>query len=166
MAMVHHAPTRVNSNRLAPRVVEADDFDVVIATLDDQFVPSEADHAYWTAFCAARDGEPGRLPLNGQIRMSPAACLRFCRGTSDGTRARDIALARELGKHLGQTSEISEPPGGMRPHEAEAYREGFAEGQEILAEEELLDDLWGGAIDDPTGSGITDIDIWYSGRFA
>jgi hypothetical protein len=89
----------------------------------EPFHPSEADQAYDLAFAAARIGEPARF--RGRSPLEGAAHLR---GTREGTLLFEASQARQLGFAMGYETAICEPPAGFGPHEAAAYREGFAAG--------------------------------------
>lgn len=135
------------------------------------FEPTEGDLAYWTAFCAARNGEPGRIDKKGRFYVGDAVMLRWCRGTAEGTKARESAEAYDLGYALGLTTGISEAPLGYAAHERNAFAQGFSDAAhevdaEFHAQREA--DAWDASIEfdrqaEAFGGGVRDEDVYPSG---
>jgi hypothetical protein len=110
------------------------------ATPSPDYVPTAEDLAYDTGWTVGLEDGRFRLP---SAWLSDGRALRFATGRQEGVRHRERDAARELGHALGLETELSEPPAGLRRHEAEAFRAGFAEGQaerERLLEEERDED--------------------------
>jgi hypothetical protein len=106
------------------------------ATPAPDYCPTPEDLAYDTGWTIGLEDGRFRLP---SAWLSDGRGLRFALGRQEGQRHRERDAARELGHALGLETELSEPPAGLRRHEAEAFRAGFAEGQaereRLLAEE-------------------------------
>jgi hypothetical protein len=112
----------------------ADDCEPFISP-EDTFQPSPADEAWLVAFNAADSGEPADFPSGVPLADRERIYMAHLSGDRAGKRAREAREAREVGRTMGLARSASEPPAGYAPHEAAAYREGYAEG--LRAADEL-----------------------------
>jgi hypothetical protein len=161
MPTVHQTPSFVHPFNATIAIVGLPevlpDVEPFLSPEDVGYTPSPMEEAWKIAFDAAFAGEPADYP-------TPAPHLAI----------REASEARAIGKTLAVISDICCPPAGYAAHEAEAYREGFAEGQrafeaavafEAEDEDDAQTEAWikhmeAERLGDALAVEMTDADVW------
>lgn len=128
---------------------------------DEPYTPSPEDLAYDTGYTIGLEDGRYRVPAHWTGAMS----LRYANGWHEGRLRREAGAARQLGETLGHAAGPPGPPSGLGPHEAAAFRAGFAEGlarfEAERAEDAHIDEL---ALEAQGREyGFTDLDAWPAG---
>jgi hypothetical protein len=168
MSSLAHVSPRVHSDfevlpdRDPTPSEDLDDVEPFISP-EDTFEPTPFEDTYWRAYRLTEDGENPDWP---DVREGERTDLyhAFAFGRRAGTLQRERSEARELGWTLGYHSGICEPPPGFAPHQAEAYRAGFAEG-ELEFEEDREFEAWVISVEaerqeEAFSNALTDADIY------